>query len=189
ALLSHSKGLSDGTAAQRPGIVHRLDKDTSGVIIIAKNNKTHEKLGKAFHDREVEKIYLAVVLGIPRTSKGTINAPIRRSSKDRTRMAIHNQGKSAVTHFEIEEVYQGYSLLKVKIETGRTHQIRVHLASIGHPVIGDNIYGDKEVNEEFEKNFGLKRQFLHANTLSIDGDKYIAPLKKDLLEVLDQLRV
>lgn len=188
ALLSHSK-LSKGTGSERPGIVHRLDKDTSGVLIIAKNNKTHERLGKAFHDREVEKIYIALVLGVPKTSKGTINAALRRSSKNRTQMAIHSQGKSAITHFEVEEVYAGASLLKIKIETGRTHQIRVHLASIGHPIIGDKVYGDEECNEEFEKNFGLRRQFLHASSLSIENNMYIAPLKKDLLEVLGQLRL
>ena len=104
-------------------------------------------------------------------------------------MAIHSQGKSAITHFEVEEVYAGASLLKIKIETGRTHQIRVHLASIGHPIIGDKVYGDEECNEEFEKNFGLRRQFLHASSLSIENNMYIAPLKKDLLEVLGQLRL
>jgi 23S rRNA pseudouridine1911/1915/1917 synthase len=187
ALLAHSQSLSDGSGEERPGIVHRLDKDTSGVLIVAKNNKTHEKLAKAFHDREVEKIYLALVVGVPKTSKGTINAAIRRSSKERIKMAIHNQGKSAVTHFEVEAVYKGATLLKVSIETGRTHQIRVHLASIGHPVIGDKVYGDNDYNEEFKKNFGLRHQFLHANTLSIDGNKYVAPLKPDLLEVLEQL--
>jgi len=187
AILGHTS-LSDGTSEERPGIVHRLDKDTSGVMIVAKNNKIHEKLGKAFHDREVDKIYLALVLGKMKSPTGRIDAPLRRSTKNRTQMAIHHQGKNAVTLFEVLEEYEGTSLLKVKIETGRTHQIRVHLASIGHPIVGDSVYGDEKFNHEFYKKFDLNRQFLHANELSILGQHFVGELKKDLLEVLNQLR-
>lgn len=187
ALLAHTQ-LSDGSAEERPGVVHRLDKDTSGVLIMAKNNKTHEILAKAFHDREVGKTYLALVSGRMKTPTGRIEAPLRRSTKQRTQMAIHHQGKNAITHFEVLAVYKECSLLKVRIETGRTHQIRVHMASIGHPVVGDVVYGDVNFNREFRKNYGLKRQFLHAHQLEIVGQHFEGPLKKDLEEVLDQLQ-
>jgi len=187
ALVAHTQ-LSDGSSKERPGIVHRLDKDTSGVMIVAKNNKTHEILAKAFHDREVDKYYLALVKGRMKSNSGRIEAALRRSTKNRTKMAIHSQGKNAVTHFEVMEDFDGCSLLKIKIETGRTHQIRVHMASIGHPVVCDSVYGDENYNAEFLKEFGLKRQFLHSKELHILGNAYIGGLKKDLLEVLEKLR-
>lgn len=187
ALLAHTQ-LSEGSSKERPGVVHRLDKDTSGVIILAKNNKTHEALSSAFHDREVEKIYLALVRGRMKTPNGRIDAPLRRSTKHRTQMAIHRQGKHAVTHFEVLEEYKGYSLLKVRIETGRTHQIRVHLASIGHPIVGDAVYGDELLNAEFKRDFGLKRQFLHAHQLSILGKTFVAELSPDLAAVHEALK-
>lgn len=187
ALVSHTK-LSEGSSQERPGIVHRLDKDTSGVMIVAKNNAIHEKLAKAFHDREVDKYYLALVIGRMKTNTGRIEAPLRRSTKNRTQMAIHSQGKPAVTLFEVMEVFENCSLLKIKIETGRTHQIRVHMASIGHPIIGDSVYGDQKFNAEFQNKYGLTRQFLHSKELHILGKAYIGGLKKDLVEVLEQLR-
>lgn len=173
----------------RPGIVHRLDKDTSGVLVIAKNQKTLEQASKAFHDREVEKHYLALVSGRPHSDTGKIEAPIKRSSSERTQMAIHEQGKNAITHFKVLRSNEDVSLLDVEIKTGRTHQIRLHLASIGHPVLGDKKYGDNVLNESFRALYGLDRQFLHASELKIFGKTYHAELKKDLREVLMKLNL
>ncbi len=152
--------------------VHRLDKDTSGVLLIAKNIKTHEKLSKLFKDRKVEKTYIALVKGHLKTKEGRIEAPIKRDSKNRQQMAINRLGKNAITTFKVLETYPKTSLLEVKIETGRTHQIRLHLASIGHPVIGDKKYGDPKS--------AFPRQFLHAKKLIIDGKTFSAKLPKML---------
>lgn len=187
ALVAHTQ-LSDGSSKERPGVVHRLDKDTSGVLIVAKNNKTHHALSQAFQDRTVDKHYYALVIGHMKTNTGRIDAPLRRSTKNRTQMAVHRQGKEAITLFEVLEVFEECSLLKVKILTGRTHQIRVHLASIGHPIIGDDTYGDTTFNADFCKKYDLQRQFLHSKELSILGNTYIGGLKKDLVEVLEKLR-
>ncbi len=181
AILAHCKDLSGIGGTKRPGIVHRLDKDTSGVLLIAKNDKTHQKYSQLFQDRKVKKTYLALVKGNPKTQKGRIEAGIARHSVDRKKMAVSNQGRTAITNFEVLEVHPGFSLLKVNIETGRTHQIRVHLASIGHPVIGDSVYGDKALNKKFQEKHGLKRQFLHAQKLEIDGKTFEAKLPDDLL--------
>ncbi|MFA4814558.1 MAG: RluA family pseudouridine synthase [Candidatus Gracilibacteria bacterium] len=183
AVLAHCKNLSGIGGEKRPGIVHRLDKDTSGVLLIAKNDVTHQKLTKLFHDRKVKKTYLALVKGQPKSQKGRIEAPIRRSTTDRKKMAVSHQGKNAITTFEMLAAYRGVSLLKVNIETGRTHQIRVHLASIGHPVVGDSVYGDKKLNEEFKEKHGLTRQFLHAQKIEIDGKTFEAALPKDLQNI------
>ena len=118
--------------------------------------------------------------GLPKSKKGRIEAPISRHSVDRQRMAVSNQGKNAITTFEVDSTYRGYTLLRVNIETGRTHQIRVHLASIGHPVVCDPLYGDKKFNAEFREKYGLKRQFLHAARVEIDGKVYEAQLPEDL---------
>ncbi len=178
AVLAHCGDSLTGIGGEkRPGIVHRLDMDTSGVLVIAKTASMHARLSKAFQDREVHKLYLALVRGCPKTDKGRIDAPIRRDTKDRKKMAVNAQGKRAVSEFEILERFDGVSLLAVKIETGRTHQIRVHLASIGHPVVGDTVYGDAELNHEFAVEHDLKRQFLHAYELEILNHK----LKKHLV--------
>ena len=180
AVLAHCKNLSGIGGERRPGIVHRLDKDTSGVLLIAKNDATHQKFSKLFHDRKVKKTYMALVKGLPKSKKGRIEAPISRSSVDRQRMSVSKQGKNAITTFEVDSTYRGFTLLRVNIETGRTHQIRVHLASIGHPVVCDALYGDKKFNAEFREKYGLKRQFLHAARVEIDGKVYEAPLPEDL---------
>lgn len=183
AVLAHCKNLSGIGGEKRPGIVHRLDKDTSGVLLIAKNDATHQKLTKLFHDRKVKKTYLALVKGQPKSQKGRIEAPINRSTTNRKKMAVSHQGKNAISTFEVMAAYRGVSLLKVNIETGRTHQIRVHLASIGHPVVGDPVYGDKKLNDEFKEKHGLTRQFLHAAKLEIDGKMFEAPLPEDLQKI------
>ena len=143
----------------RPGIVHRLDKDTSGILVVAKNDKAHINLSKQIKDRKMKKIYIALVKGVVNENEATIDMPIGRSTKDRKKMAVRKDGKQAITHFKVLKRYQNYTLLEVKIDTGRTHQIRVHMAEIEHPVVGDIVYS-KGKNE-----FGVVGQMLHAKSL------------------------
>ena len=145
----------------RPGIVHRLDKDTSGVIVVAKNDKAHIALSEQIKNHEVEKVYWALVRGLVKENEATINMPIARSANDRKKMAVRKEGKNAVTHFKVLERFpeQQCSLLEVKIETGRTHQIRVHLSEIGYPVLGDEVYSNGK------NKWGIKGQCLHAKSL------------------------
>ena len=145
----------------RPGIVHRLDKDTSGILIVEKNDKAHINLSEQIKEHEVQKIYIALVRGIIKENEATINMPIGRSTSDRKKMAVTNKGKEAITHFKVLKRYPEHNvtLIEIKIETGRTHQIRVHLAWIGYPVIGDEVYSSGK-NE-----WGIKGQALHAKSL------------------------
>ena len=150
----------------RPGIVHRLDKDTSGILIVAKNDKAHMILSEQIKNHEVEKTYIALVRGIVKENEATINMPIGRSTKDRKKMAVVKTGKPAVTHFKVLKRYDNYSLLEVKIETGRTHQIRVHLSQIGYPVVGDTTYssGKNEWNEVGQCLHAKSLKFIHPTT-------------------------
>ena len=145
----------------RPGIVHRLDKDTSGVIIVAKNDKAHINLSEQIKNHEVEKTYIALVRGIVKENEATIDMPIGRSKTDRKKMTVREDGKNAVTNFKVlERFYEDNStLLEVKIETGRTHQIRVHLSHIGYPIVGDYVYSNGK------NKWGIKGQCLHAKSL------------------------
>ena len=143
----------------RPGIVHRLDKDTSGLLIIAKNDLAHIKMSEQIKDRKVKKIYIALVKGNVAENEATIDMPIGRSTKDRKKMAVRKDGKEAITHFKVIKRYDKYTLLEIKIDTGRTHQIRVHMEKIGHPVVGDTVYSNGK-NE-----FGVVGQMLHAKSL------------------------
>ncbi len=144
----------------RPGIVHRLDKDTSGAIIVAKNDKAHIKLSEDLKNHKIKKTYIALVRGIIKENEATINMPIARSKQDRKKMAVDKNGKEAITHFKVLNRYkEKYTLLEINIETGRTHQIRVHLAHIGYPIIGDNTYSNGK-NE-----WGIVGQCLHAKAL------------------------
>ena len=160
AIMAMCKGSLSGIGGEiRPGIVHRLDKDTSGLLIVAKNDLAHINMSNQIKDRQVKKIYIALVKGNINENEATINMPIGRSTKDRKKMAVRKNGKEAVTHFKVIKRYKDYTLLKVKIDTGRTHQIRVHMAEIGHPVVGDIVYS-KGKNE-----FGVEGQMLHAQSL------------------------
>ena len=189
AVMAHCKGNLSGIGGElRPGIVHRLDKDTSGLLIVAKNDKAHIQMSKQIQDREVKKIYIALVRGIISENEATINMPIGRSMQDRKKMAVTKKGKEAITHFQVLERFDKYTLLKVKIDTGRTHQIRVHMAEIGHPVVGDMLYSNGK-NE-----FGVEGQMLHATSLDFKHpitQKLLhleAPLPQYFEEVLKQLR-
>ena len=184
--------IKDGTLSNiggnvRPGIVHRLDKDTSGLLIVAKNDVAHIKMSKEIQDRLVKKIYIALVKGNIPENEATIDLPIARSTKDRKKMSVDEKGKNAVTHFRVLKRYDKYTLLELKIDTGRTHQIRVHLSYIGHPVVGDEVYSNGK-NE-----FGVKGQMLHARFLEfkhpITGKlKHLeAPLPEYFEEVLKKL--
>ena len=160
AIMAMCKDSLSGIGGEiRPGIVHRLDKDTSGLLIVAKNDKAHINMSEQIKNREVKKIYIALVRGVVSENEATINMPIGRSTKDRKKMAVRKDGKEAVTHFKVLKRYNKYTLLEVKIDTGRTHQIRVHMAEIGHPVVGDMVYSNgKNV-------FGVEGQMLHAKSL------------------------
>lgn len=165
-------------APGRPGIVHRLDKNTSGVLVIAKNEAAYNDLVAQFKEHAIEKIYLGLVRGKMENDEAIIDSPIARSYKDRKKMGVSRMGKEAVTEYKVLESYDGVSLLEVRIKTGRTHQIRVHMAAIGHPIVGDKEYGDKQLNREFEEKFGLERQFLHAVKL-----KFKSPATGKMVEV------
>ena len=161
ALLAHCKDeLSDINGVLRPGIVHRIDKDTSGLMLACKNNFTHLKLADMLSRHEIVREYRALVYGFVKEDKGMIDAPIGRSSNDRRKMAVNKDGKSAVTHFEVVERLGDITDLKLILETGRTHQIRVHMAYIGHPVVGDPVYAARR------KNYGLAGQALHSRAIT-----------------------
>jgi 23S rRNA pseudouridine1911/1915/1917 synthase len=184
AVLAHCPGVAD-IGSLRPGIVHRLDKDTSGLIVIAKNAAAQTDLMEQFRGRRVRKVYLALVQGQVLPEEGIIDAPLGRDSGDRTHMAITAHGRAARSRYKVVRYLRGYTLLEVTIETGRTHQIRVHLAAIGYPIVGDAAYGVKIS--------GLVRQFLHAAHLAIDRPgggppvEFNSPLPEDLAAVLARL--
>ena len=162
AIMAICKDSLSGIGGEiRPGIVHRLDKDTSGLLIVAKNDKAHINMSEQIKNHEVEKTYIALVKGIVKENEATINMPIGRSPKDRKKMAVVKTGKEAITHFKVLERFykENCTLLEVKIETGRTHQIRVHLSQIGYPVVGDTTYSSGK------NKWNIKGQCLHAKSL------------------------
>lgn len=187
ALLFHIKDLSGINGEIRPGIVHRLDKDTSGILIVAKNDEAHVNLSEQLQNRTVKRKYWALVHGILPHEHGTINAPIGRDPKDRQKFTVIKGGKEAISHFRVLERIQKYSLLEVSLETGRTHQIRVHLNYIDHPVAGDKVYGPK-------KSLEGNGQFLHARMLEFTHPRtgetmsFEAELPALFEETLDRLR-
>jgi 23S rRNA pseudouridine1911/1915/1917 synthase len=178
--------------SNRPGIVHRLDKDTSGVMVIAKSDRAQQSLVIQWQTRSVVKEYVAVVAGIIEEEEATVDAPIGRDPANRQKMTTRRDGKDAVSHFFVQERLKDTTLTKILIETGRTHQIRVHLAFIRHPIVGDIIYGTPKSRQIAER-VGMKRQFLHASRLQFalpDGNElaFTAPLPADLEAVLGTLR-
>ena len=184
AVLYHcGESLSGIGGAFRPGIVHRIDKDTSGLLIIAKNDRAHLYLSEQLKDHTLARTYEAVVIGGLKEDKGTVNAPIGRSPKDRKKMAIVPDGRHAVTHYEVLARYPGYTHIRCKLETGRTHQIRVHMASLGHPIAGDEVYGPSK------SKFDLQGQCLHARELTFlhpaDGQPRL--VKSDLPDYFTDL--
>ncbi|MGM9886768.1 MAG: RluA family pseudouridine synthase [Lactococcus sp.] len=188
ALMYHIDDLSGINGTIRPGIVHRIDKDTSGLLMIAKNDQAHESLAAQLKAKTNKRRYLAIVHGEMPNDRGVIEAPIGRNPKDRKKQAVIADGKPAVTHFEVVERFAGYTLLALELETGRTHQIRVHLAYIGHPVAGDPLYGPKNTLVP------NKGQFLHAETLGFEHPKtgewleFKAELPEIFQKTLERLR-
>jgi len=193
ALIFHVKDLSGVGGELRPGIVHRLDKDTSGVMVIAKNDATHRALTSAWNTDAVRKEYIAVVYGTPSSEKGTIDAPIGRDPRDRKRMAVVPGGRQAITGYEVIERLRYASVLRLRLRTGRTHQIRVHLKHLGHPIIGDPVYSgpqwrgipDKRVQKTLA---AFSRQALHAARITLPAGVFEAPLPADLSELIAALR-
>ena len=176
ALLYHCKdSLSGINGVLRPGIVHRLDKETSGLIIVCKNDKAHNEIAKQIEDRKLKRQYLAIVYGKVQYDLGTINRPIGRDKKHRHKMAVISGGRKAVTHWKVlkrVEIFHGMSLLECSLETGRTHQIRVHMASLGHPIIGDKTYG--------KKNDAVEKMMLHAYKLGFIHPKTKKEIKLEI---------
>ena len=166
ALLHHCAGRLSGIGGvARPGIVHRIDKDTSGLLVVAKTDVAHEGLAKQFAAHSIDRRYLAIVNGVPKAAEGTVDAPLARSAHDRKKIAIveGKRGKRAVTHWKRLKVLKDSALVECRLETGRTHQARVHMASIGHPLLGDPVYGrGKSVHRQLLNQLDFKRQALHA---------------------------
>jgi 23S rRNA pseudouridine1911/1915/1917 synthase len=200
ALLHRVKDLSGVGGVLRPGIVHRLDRGTSGLLVVAKDDRTHQELARQFASRSVGKEYLAIVLGRPRRGEGEIASPIGRDPVHRQRMSVRApRGRAALTRWSVAEALEGAALLRVRIHTGRTHQIRVHLASIGHPVAGDAVYGGRRLPASAgarlrEALAALDRPALHAARLAFShpatGERvaFESPLPEDLVRLRERLR-
>lgn len=199
ALLYHCKDLSGIGGVLRPGIVHRIDKDTSGVLVVAKNDKSHQFLAKQFKEHSVKRRYLAIVSGCVNKNEGTVDLPIGRHISERKKMSVRTRkGRRAVTHYRVLKRFPFHTLLEVTLETGRTHQIRVHLSAIHHPVIGDPVYGKGNIPSGLSQKAialikNLKRQALHAETLGIihpETKEYLeftVPLPKDMEAIIAAL--
>lgn len=199
ALLHHCRGSLSGIGGvARPGIVHRIDKDTSGLMVAAKTDRAHVGLARQFKAHSIDRRYKAIVSGRPRTSGGTIDAPLARSPQNRKKMAVVAGGKRAVTHWRMCQLRQLHeaALVECRLETGRTHQVRVHMASIGHPLIGDPVYGrTKKEHREVLETLGFQRQALHAARLGfihpINGHDlaFESPIPADMQELFNRLVV
>ena len=197
ALAYHFQQLSNASSI-RPGIVHRLDKDTSGLLVVAKTESDHENLADQFRAREVFKSYVALVYGVVKQESGRIEQPIARDPRNRTRMAIVPGGRGALSLYKVRRSYNAFTLLDVELKTGRTHQIRIHLSWLKHPVVGDELYGggrdnnvqDVQLRAQIRK---LKRQFLHAEQLGFrhpytgEQTRFVAPLPAELSHLLENL--
>ena len=199
ALLHHCRGeLSGIGGVARPGIVHRIDKDTSGLLVVAKSDRAHEGLAQQFKAHSIDRLYAAIVYGLPRPTAGTVDTWIGRSDADRKKMAVHREGrgKHAVTHYRTIERLAGAALVECKLETGRTHQVRVHMAHLGHPLIGDPVYSrDRKGFKTILETLRFKRQALHAKRLGfihpLTGQKlsFDSALPTDMQELLSELHV
>ena len=204
ALLHHCAGRLSGIGGvARPGIVHRIDKDTSGLLVVAKTDVAHEGLAAQFTRHSIERVYLALTTGIPVPPAGRIDAPLARSASDRKKIAVvgatkadGGRGKRAVTHYRIVEPLKGAALVECRLETGRTHQVRVHLASIGHPLLGDPVYGrSRNEHRELLKSLNFHRQALHAAELGFVHPvskaklSFKSALPSDIQELFGALRV
>lgn len=191
ALMYHcGNELSGINGCMRPGIVHRIDMDTTGSLVICKNDKAHQSLSEQLKVHSIRRIYVAIVHGNIKEDSGTVNAPVGRHPTDRKKMSTHcKNGREAITHYKVLERFGDYTYIQCELETGRTHQIRVHMASIGHPLVGDEVYGPKKCPFK-----GLQGQTLHARTLGIihpSTGEYLevnAPLPEYFIELLDRLR-
>lgn len=187
ALLYHLDSLSGINGVLRPGIVHRIDKDTSGLLVVAKNDKAHLSLSEQIKDKTCGRIYVALLDGVMKNDRGTVDTFIGRSEKNRTQMAVVREGRRAVTHYEVIKRYGAYTLCRFKLETGRTHQIRVHCKHLGYPIVGDPVYNTKK------DKFNLKGQLLHAERLELThpttGERMVftAPKPAYFEEVLKKL--
>jgi len=184
------RGIAGGGDRERPGVVHRLDRDTSGLLVVARSEAAHAELGRLLRKRSIERTYTALVHGRPGARAGRIEAPIGRDARNRTRMAVDGiGGRAATTHFTLIEALARFSLLELRLETGRTHQIRVHLEAIGHPVVGDPVYAAASAER-----LGLDRQLLHASRLAFPHPRtgaalsFDSPLPADLAAALARAR-
>lgn len=199
ALLAHCSGQLSGIGGvARPGIVHRIDKDTSGLIVVAKSDQAHEGLARQFKDHSIRRVYKAIVNGLPLKASGKIDTWIGRSDGDRKKMAVQREGrgKHAVTHYKVVERMHGSALVECRLETGRTHQVRVHMAHLGHPLLGDPVYARSQSrHRELLKALGFDRQALHAAKLGfihpVDGSdlEFDSPMPRDMQELFSHLNV
>ncbi len=199
ALLHHCGGTLSGIGGvARPGIVHRIDKDTSGLLVVAKHDLAHEGLARQFADHSIERLYLAIVSGVPRLLSGTVDAPLARSPTNRVKVAIveEGKGKRAVTHWKRLTPLKGAALVECRLETGRTHQVRVHMASINHALVGDPVYGrTRAEHREILKDLEFKRQALHATRIGFVHPvtkgrlSFDSPLPSDMQELFSALMV
>jgi 23S rRNA pseudouridine1911/1915/1917 synthase len=199
ALLHHCAGKLSGIGGvARPGIVHRIDKDTSGLLVVAKTDVAHEGLAKQFAAHSIDRRYLAIVSGVPKAAEGIVDAPLARSATNRKKIAIveGDRGKRAVTHWERLQVLKGAALVECRLETGRTHQVRVHMASISHPLLGDPVYGRSgKTHGKLLNELQFQRQALHAAELGFTHPvtkhrlSFTSPMPPDMQELLTELGV